>query len=462
MKIRLLRKKTPEEEKAGSGPTAVATTDARDAPAPAGRVSHRRFLKGLAGALGLFGVAQISTPKSAAAATGVGATAHQLRSSQAFTGTLSADTVNTDVINERTLDHGVIVDGLLIKDGAIVGYGLTVQEVDGAPSVANVKTIQFTNGTVTAVDPANGIVSVTSGGGSVPSDPTFNTVTIGTNPAQSGVLRLPNGSWIVARNGANTADVNVLKVAPTNSVFLRDHHIYVSGQNQNTINSYHDSNTDNNDLWVNYRGYNDGNTRSRNFVVGNGKQGQLARFSGHDGRIYHGVPHYVQYAAPAIAKDVQMELAHEQNSYDPSIVLRFHQHGRWWHRIEAQSGGFYFRTGDTSTDSLVTTHAHVVNSGGLACQRHSYGGLRHQEYGQYLFSSIPGNSVYSVWTTLIDPFASNANTVHSGRYCEAGADSGKFVATGFGETTRVYTRVWNANSTTGTNCSINWYAEGPD
>jgi hypothetical protein len=39
-----------------------------------------------------------------------------------------------------------------------------------------------------------------------------STLTLGTNPAASGIIRLPNDQWIVWRNAANSADVNGIKV----------------------------------------------------------------------------------------------------------------------------------------------------------------------------------------------------------------------------------------------------------
>jgi hypothetical protein len=55
---------------------------------------------------------------------------------------------------------------------------------------------------------------------------------------------------------------------------------YVSPTNNNTINVNYGDNTDGHDLWVNYRGYNDGFTRTRDFLVGDGKGNALAQFNG--------------------------------------------------------------------------------------------------------------------------------------------------------------------------------------
>ena len=41
---------------------------------------------------------------------------------------------------------------------------------------------------------------------------------LGTNPAATGIIRIPNNSWITARNAANTADINFIQVDANNHV----------------------------------------------------------------------------------------------------------------------------------------------------------------------------------------------------------------------------------------------------
>lgn len=54
---------------------------------------------------------------------------------------------------------------------------------------------------------ANSIIQIASG-----------VVKFGTNPAASGILAIPNNSWIAGRNAANSADVNVIRVTSSNSI----------------------------------------------------------------------------------------------------------------------------------------------------------------------------------------------------------------------------------------------------
>ena len=61
--------------------------------------------------------------------------------------------------------------------------------------------------------------------------------------------------------------------------------VYVSPSNQNTINSYWGTDTDSNSLWLQYRGYNDGFTRFRDTLIGNGKGSSIAHFVGSSGNL---------------------------------------------------------------------------------------------------------------------------------------------------------------------------------
>tara|TARA_Y100000385_G_scaffold70428_1_gene70741 strand:+ start:1 stop:1224 length:1224 start_codon:yes stop_codon:yes gene_type:complete len=56
-------------------------------------------------------------------------------------------------------------------------------------------------------------------------------------------------------------------------VKLRQHadSMYVSPTTSNTLNGNYDENSDSGDMWINYRGYQDGFSRFRDFRVGNGK-----------------------------------------------------------------------------------------------------------------------------------------------------------------------------------------------
>ena len=84
--------------------------------------------------------------------------------------------------------------------------GLTVKELDGNPTVAQVKTIQVSNGTLT--DNGGGVVTITTGGGGGGGVTTIGFGTTGLTPATAtsgvvtvaGTLALANGG-----TGATTA-----------------------------------------------------------------------------------------------------------------------------------------------------------------------------------------------------------------------------------------------------------------
>ena len=64
---------------------------------------------------------------------------------------------------------------------------------------------------------------------------------------------------------------------------------YISSDHENTINGGYGLDTDTGDLWVNYRGYQNGTSRFRDFRVGDGKEGLLAIFDGSTSHVGIGI-----------------------------------------------------------------------------------------------------------------------------------------------------------------------------
>jgi len=60
---------------------------------------------------------------------------------------------------------------------------------------------------------------------------------------------------------------------------------YISGTAPNTYNSGYSQDNDSWATWMNYNGYQDGASRYRDFIVGNGKQGRIATFDGSSGNV---------------------------------------------------------------------------------------------------------------------------------------------------------------------------------
>ena len=67
------------------------------------------------------------------------------------------------------------------------------------------------------------------------------------------------------------ASVSNLNAAVFNGQTVWNGQLYISGTNFNTLNSGYANAADGSDIWLNYRGYNDGFSYFRNFNVGNGK-----------------------------------------------------------------------------------------------------------------------------------------------------------------------------------------------
>jgi len=110
-----------------------------------------------------------------------------------------------------------------------------------------------------------------------------------------------NGSWlpwIVSLTSANytayapsltgsgasgTWGISVTGNSATTTRLAGD--IYISPSNTNTLNGAFGIASDVGDMWINYRGYNDGFSYFRTFRVGNGKGGQIATFTGSTGAL---------------------------------------------------------------------------------------------------------------------------------------------------------------------------------
>ena len=80
--------------------------------------------------------------------------------------------------------------------------------------------------------------------------------------------------------GLHVADGKGFMVGPDNS-----HGTYISHTNENTINGSYGIDSDIGDIWINYKGYQNGTTRFRDFRVGNGKQDALIHVDGSSGSI---------------------------------------------------------------------------------------------------------------------------------------------------------------------------------
>jgi hypothetical protein len=79
-------------------------------------------------------------------------------------------------------------------------------------------------------------------------------------------------------------DVNGTFRTAINNLTIFNDYIYVSPTENNTLNSAYFTNGIA-DMWINYAGYNNGNTQFRNFNVGNGKNSVIAWFDGTNKRM---------------------------------------------------------------------------------------------------------------------------------------------------------------------------------
>ena len=82
------------------------------------------------------------------------------------------------------------------------------------------------------------------------------------------------GGTTVIDGSRNVSNVEISKLRTSVSS------VYVSPQNANTFNGGYDQDTDEADLWINYRGYLDGFSRFRDTRIGNGKGAALVHVDG--------------------------------------------------------------------------------------------------------------------------------------------------------------------------------------
>lgn len=119
-----------------------------------------------------------------------------------------ANALNIDTISEVTSAGGVTVDGLLIKDGAIAETAITdgavLARVASAETISGLYTFSHASGLLTdVIGERTGAAGVTVDG--VLLKDAF--ISLGTNAAASGKIRLPNNELVVWRNAANTGDI---------------------------------------------------------------------------------------------------------------------------------------------------------------------------------------------------------------------------------------------------------------
>ncbi len=94
-----------------------------------------------------------------------------------------------------------------------------------------------------------------------------------------------NGNVGINTTPSYKLDVNGSFRTVSGNLSILNDYFYVSPINSNTLNSGYHANDDASDFWINYRGYQDGFTRFRNFNVGNGKGGNIAWFDAANGRM---------------------------------------------------------------------------------------------------------------------------------------------------------------------------------
>ena len=105
-----------------------------------------------------------------------------------------------------------------------------------------------------------------------------------TNKFSSGNIRFGTQTGSALKSTSNTR----FEITGAGDLIFggQDHSPYISATNENTLNAGWNQNVDTADLWINYRGYQDGTTRFRDFRIGNGKNAELVHLDGSANRWY--------------------------------------------------------------------------------------------------------------------------------------------------------------------------------
>lgn len=165
------------------------------------------------GPIGLTGPEGPEGPQGPEGVAGLHAPTHQAGGSDPLTGTLN--------LTALTTTQSVSVGANPAQSGAIRLGSLGEIKARNTANTADIRIATEYNNNVFIGEGATALVlqgNAVTGIGQALSD--FASVSAGTNPAQSGTLRVGNNQAVTARNAANNGDRDIIKCDASNSVII--------------------------------------------------------------------------------------------------------------------------------------------------------------------------------------------------------------------------------------------------
>lgn len=198
-------------------------------------------------------------------------------------------------------------------------------------------------------------------------------VEAGKTTVDSLCIKSGNNSTTVIDASRNLTNINLVKFREHTASF------YISPTNPNTLNAQYDVSADTADMWINYRGYQDGHTQFRDFRIGDGKGNQLFFVDGSERTFTFGGS-AISTPKVAIGNVTPSKNLHIYTADNEGIFLQGTASGVWmdvqssgselwsmgcdssgWAIYNRTDSAYYLRVGNTGGVNIYSGYLQVTN-----------------------------------------------------------------------------------------------------